>query len=175
MPVNTLDIIHIVIALTIILFFSHSIGYLFQVYNQPRAIGEILAGIVMGPTLFQHFCPNAFSFIFSSPVTNTLLNILYQLGLLHLMFRTGMEMQAKLKKNDKLAKVAAWIAGAGMAIPFGASFIWIQFIDIHKYIGSANSKSAFVICFSIAVAISSIPVIARILHDLKILNTSFSK
>lgn len=175
MTVSTIDIIHIIIALTIVLFVCHSLGYLFEYFKQPRVIGEILAGIVLGPSLFQYFCPNAYSFVFNDTITKTLLNIFYQLGLLHLMFRTGMELQLKFKKQDRIGKAATWITVVGVVIPFASSLLFVQFVDIHKYMGAANNEPAFIMCFSIAVAITGIPIIARILYDLKILTTSFAK
>lgn len=174
MTIGTLDILHTILAVTILLFVSHAIGYIFQIYKQPRVIGELLAGIILGPSLFAYFFPNAFTYIFDFPSTKVLLDILYQLGLFHLLFRTGMELQIKLKKHDKFVRAATWISVMGIVISVAFSFLFLQFFDIHNYMGSANSEPAFIVCFSIAVAISGIAVIARILHDLKLLKTSFA-
>ncbi len=175
MNIGTVDILHIIIALTLLLFFSHTCGYLFQRYRQPRVIGEILGGIILGPTLLGYFFPEVYSYIFHAPATRTFLNIIYQLGLLHLMFLTGMELRSKIRQREKVAGVTASIALFGTVLPFVAGFIFVRFVDIQKFIGTANDERAFILIFSIAVAITSIPVISRILHDLKLLQTSFAK
>lgn len=176
MQVTPIDLLHIIIALTILLFSSHLFGHFFQRTRQPRVIGEILAGLVLGPTVLKFFCPSVYEFIFNtSGPAKALLNIIYQLGLLHLMFCAGMEVNTRIRKQGNEANVVTWISGLGTVLPFAFGLLFIKFIDVNDFMGIALNEPAFILIFSLSIAVTSIPIISRILHDLKLMNTSFAR
>lgn len=174
MKFSPLDLAHLLCTLSVLLVAAHGIGYVFQKARQPIVIGEILAGILLGPSCLKLFAPNVSQFLFfENGPTAASLGMVYNLGLLLLMFSSGMEMESSFKKNEN--KTALFISIAGTVIPFLLSFILLQFIDLNRHIGSAANPTAFTMVFAIAVAVTSIPVISRILFDLNILNTSFAR
>lgn len=176
MQFSTPDLFHLMIALSVLITFSYFFSLLFQKFRQPSVIGEILAGLVLGPTLLKCFLPAVYDFIFGqSEATKTVLGMFYQVGLLHLMFCAGMEIQTKIKNSKHEGWVVTLISILGTVVPFGASLLLLPFVNINKFIGTAGNEPAFMLVFSIGIAITSIPVISRIMHDLKILNSSFAR
>ena len=80
----------------------HGLGYLSERLKQPRIVGEILAGVILGPFALKLLLPNAFSSLFSfSPSANIVLGFLYQLGLILLMFCSGAETRRLLGKENR--------------------------------------------------------------------------
>ncbi len=174
MTLTALDIAHLIFALSLLMLAAHGLGYLFQRLHQPPVIGEILGGLLLGPTLFKMVMPSGYQFIFlENKPTQIVLNTYYNLGLLLLMFCSGMEMISNFRKDEK--KAALFISAIGTFLPFIFSFVLLHFIDPHQHIGSANNLTAFTLIFAIGIAVTSIPVISRILFDLKILDTPFSR
>ncbi len=176
MSISNVDLIHLILALFVVMTSSQLFNSLFKKYKQPQVIGEILAGIILGPTLMKHFFPGVFDYIFTdNKVTATTLGVIYQLGLLHLMFCAGMEIKTRIEKTRKESIEVGLITAFGTLIPFAFSFLMLKYIDINEFIGPAHSVSAFVLIFAISIAITSIPVISRILHDLNIIGTAFAR
>ena len=109
-PLTTLLIQIIAVLLMVRLF-----GYLFSLIGQPGVIGEIVAGIVLGPSVLGLFFPEAFHFLF--PVHSlTNLELLSQVGLILFMFVIGMELDFSVLKN-KINETLV-ISHAGILVPF---------------------------------------------------------
>jgi Kef-type K+ transport system membrane component KefB len=174
MALSTGDLFHIICALAALLCASHSFGYFFQKSKQPQVIGEILGGLVLGPTFLKIAAPEVYHFLFlaNSP-TQIVLGTIYQMGLLLLMFCSGMEMSSRFRKNEK--KTIGYISATGSMIPFAFSFLLLSQLNVSDHIGSANHNLAFTLVFAASIAVTSIPVISRILFDLGILDTRFSR
>jgi hypothetical protein len=81
---------HFVLTIAILLVAVHGLGYLAERLKQPRIVGEILAGILLGPFVLRLLAPTAFAKLFLfSPSAGTVMGFLYQLGLILLMFCSG--------------------------------------------------------------------------------------
>ena len=86
----------LVLALGILIAFAHVLGYLFERLRQPRLVGEILAGVLLGPFVLGHFAPSLSTNIFGDLAlgtgkTEVVLNFTYWIGLFLLMFISGSE------------------------------------------------------------------------------------
>ena len=101
------------------------------------------------------------------------LGAVYQLGLLLLLFIAGSELRTVFHRGER--RTVAAVFAAGMAIPFLAGLGISQVIDQQSLWGPNGNTTSFVLVFSIALAITSIPVISRIMHDLGILDTAFAR
>lgn len=149
-------------------------GFLAAQLRQPRVVGEILGGLVLGPTVLGAIAPEWSSWIVSGrAVTPTVLGAAYQAGILFLMFASGAEMRRAYQPGER--RVAMTVTIIGTLLPFAAGLLALRWFDAARFMGSAQSKTAFVLTFGSAMAVTSIPVISRIMFDLKILDTSFSR
>ncbi|MBY5161943.1 cation:proton antiporter [Salsipaludibacter albus] len=165
----------VALALVLLLLGSIGFGHLFRRFRQPKVVGEIVAGIVLGPTLFGHLAPEAAEAIFGSgggDPTSTVLAFMYHLGLLLLMFVSGFSVRHVLSRENRAP--TAWILGLGTPLPFLLALGASPWLPIDGFVGEAGSRGAVVLVFAIATAVTSIPVITKIFHDLGILHTRFA-
>lgn len=174
MSLSTTDITHILAALAALLAASHGIGFLFARFRQPRVIGEIIGGLLCGPTVLGAAFPGIQRAVFPDwGPTPVVLGAIYQLGLLLLMFSSGAEIRAAAHRGEGRTVFA--ITAAGTLIPFVAGVGFVNVIDCSRHQGPAATSDAFLLVFACAVAVTSIPVISRIMHDLGILETPFAR
>ncbi len=156
----------------------HVLGYIFERLHQPRLVGEILAGILLGPFVLGRFAPTVFSFLFQNPAlgqkTSIVLGFIYWLGVLLLMFISGSQVRRLLSKENR--RETAWLLGIGTPLPFFLVLALGLFsvIPLDPLVGAAGVKNAALLILASAVAVTSIPVISRIFHDLNILHTRFA-
>src|SRR5438309_6241078 len=169
------------VVLFVLLALAHLMGYLFERLRQPRVVGEIVAGILVGPSLLGHLAPRISAAIFSElgPATAAsghnaqLLGMVYWLGLLLLMFVSGAEVRNLFCREDQ--RQIGWLATVGTGLPFLLVMLASPWLPLQALMGRANQHLALLVVISIAVAVTSIPVISRIFFDLKILHTRFAR
>ena len=161
--------------LAILLTAAHLLGYLFARLRQPRVIGEILAGILVGPFVLGKL--PAYNSLLQLNVAaepkKAALDLLYQLGLLLLMFLSGAETKALFQKHER--KQIAWLASVGTVLPFFVMLGLASLIPLDWFMGDRQNRTSLLLVMGIAVAVTSIPVISRIFFDLKILHTRFAR
>lgn len=166
------DLTMLFVALILLLLSAHAFGYIFQRLNMPRVIGEIVGGLLLGPTCFGLL--ELSQDIFGSFTSEgNILSSLYWLGLVMLMFISGFELQKSFKKGD--SKLILAILLGGTIISFAAGWIAPQFYPTANLMGTAKNYLALRIIIGCAVAVTSIPVISKIFLDLHILQTRFAK
>ncbi len=151
---------------------AHVLGYLFTRLRQPRVIGEILAGVLLGPSLLGRFLPLAGTGA-SDHSTDVALGALYHLGLLLLMLLAGAETRRLFGAADR--RQTLWLAAIGTAVPFALMLAASPYLPLSALMGTAGQTTALALVLSAAVAVTSIPVISRIFHDLGILRTRFAR
>ena len=174
MSLSTSDLAHLVTALVLLLAAAHGCGYLFRRFRQPAVLGEVMGGLLLGPTVLGRLLPDWQRWVFSdNPQTVTVLGAIYQLGLLLLMFSSGGEVRTLFEKGE--GRTVALITLTGTTVPFLLGLWLLRFLDTAPYLGPARSPAAFAFVFAIGIAVTSIPVISRILYDLKLLETSFAR
>ncbi|MBK7375781.1 MAG: cation:proton antiporter [Chitinophagaceae bacterium] len=151
----------------VIIFFARIFGYLFKKINQPAVIGEIFAGIILGPSILGMYFPEITQFLFPAPSLGTL-NFLSQIGLILFMFIIGMELD--LRSVGKQAYDAVVISHAGIIIPFTLGMGLAYFI-YKDYAPATTSFLSFALFMGIAMGITAFPVLARILQEKKLIRT----
>jgi Kef-type K+ transport system membrane component KefB len=172
--VDTPAVAHLLAALAALMVAAHALGALFARCRQPRVIGEIAAGLVLGPTLLGHVAPGAESWLFATKgVTATVLGAFYQLGLLLLLFCSGTQIRAARQRGEN--KTVGWVFTTGMLLPFAAGLGLLHVLDLRSAWGPHANAASFLLIFAIAMAVTSIPVISKIMHDLGILDTPFAR
>src|SRR6476661_1887356 len=161
MALGTADVAHILLALVVILVAAHGVGELFARLRQPRVIGEIVGGLLLGPTVLGALAPAAQHWLFPAHgTTATVLGSTYQLGLLLLMYCSGIEVRSSVRRRE--GRTVAWILGTGTVLPFLAGLAVLPFVAERTFYGPAGNHTSFLLVFGIAMAVTSIPVISRI-------------
>src|SRR5438270_10910630 len=165
----------LILFLAILLTGAHLLGYLFAKLRQPRVIGEILAGIILGPFVLGKwpFYVRLLELDVAAAPKKAALDLIYYMGLLMLMFISGAETKALFQKHER--KQIAWLATIGTVLPFFIMLALALLLPLSWFMGVKANRTALLLVMSIAVAVTSIPVISRILFDLKILHTRFAR
>ncbi len=149
------------IQLIIIIITSRVFGYFFKKMGQPTVMGEILAGIFLGPSILGSIFPAYIQAIFPPGSLDTM-RILSQIGLMLFMFVVGMELDLDILRTK--ARTAITISNASIIIPFSLGVLLAFFL--HDYYAPDNAPFyAFALFMGIAMSITAFPVLARILRE----------
>jgi Kef-type K+ transport system membrane component KefB len=151
----------LLLQIIVIIFFARIFGYLFKKIGQPAVIGEIVAGLILGPSLLGAYFPELTDFLFPASSLGTL-SFISQLGLILFMFIIGMELDLKL--IGKQAKGAVIISHASIVIPYALGMCLAYFI-YRDYAPAGISFLSFALFMGIAMSITAFPVLARILQE----------
>ena len=136
-------------------------GWIFRKIGQPSVIGEILAGIVLGPSLVGAYFPEFSAALFPFESLGNL-QFLSQIGLILFMFVVGMELDLKVLKNK--ANEAVVISHASIVIPFALG-IGLAYFIYHKFAPEGVKFLSFSLFLGIAMSITAFPVLARIVQE----------
>ncbi|MFB7057108.1 cation:proton antiporter [Streptomyces vinaceus] len=168
------DLFRLFAGLTVLMVSAVFTGRLFGRFRQPPVIGEILGGLLFGPSLFGLIAPDAQTWLF--PKTGPAaagLALVYQLGTLLLMFLAGIQMRTVFSRQD--SRAVGIITVVGMVVPFAFGLLLVRLVDLSAVMGRASNETALTLVIACAVAITSIPVISRIMLDLGIAGTPFAR
>lgn len=136
-------------------------GWFFRKIGQPSVIGEMIAGIVLGPSLVGMYFPEFSAALFPKESLGNL-QFLSQIGLILFMFVIGMELDLKVLKNK--AHDAVVISHASIVIPFALGLSLAYFI-YHTFAPIGVEFSSFGLFMGIAMSITAFPVLARIVQE----------
>ncbi|MEU7858701.1 cation:proton antiporter [Nonomuraea sp. NPDC049141] len=153
-----------------ILLLGAVLGKVARRLGQPPVMGEIVAGVALGPSLLGLLPGNPTHILF--PVeARPLLSAVSQVGLLLFMFGVGWELDARLIKG--FGKVAAGVSVGSIGLAFGLGVGLATFLyDAHALVGGRQVPyAAFVLFLGAAMSVTAFPVLARILHEHRMTNT----
>lgn len=174
MTLDNAEVIRLLIALILILLVAHAGGQVFVRFRQPRVAGEIVGGLLLSPTLLAAVVPQLGHGIFHAGTpTAAVLGAIYQLGLFLLMFCSGAAIRSGVSTVER--KTVVTIAVLANVVPFAAGIAFLLALKPQQLIGTAHNETAFMLVFGCAVAVTSVPVISKIMADLGILGTPFAR
>lgn len=156
--------------LAIVLVFCQIVGVIARRLGQPQVVAEMIAGVLLGPSLFGLFWPNLFGKLFPEDSLKVLFPV-SQLGLAAYMFVVGMEFRIDIIGRRMRNAVAVSIAG--MAAPFvlGAGLGWFFFHSTHLFPARTSLTEAMVF-LGASMCITAFPMLARIIHFKKLAGTT---
>ena len=164
------EIIHFLLILLIILVPARLLGELCRRYKLPAIIGEIFAGIIVGPTLLGAFFPGLFKNIFiSTPHAFEAFDGIANIGIILLMFIAGFEVDLKQVRQN--GKQAISISLTGILFQFAIGFDAVWFLYQSHFANGFNNQLVTSLFFGTALSITALSVITKILLDLDLLNT----
>ncbi len=136
-------------------------GWIFRKIGQPTVIGEIIAGIFLGPSVVGMYLPEYSAMLFPVKSLGNL-QFLSQIGLILFMFVIGMELDLKVLKNK--ANDAVVISHASIVFPFALG-IGLSYFIYHRFAPAGVEFLAFSLFMGIAMSITAFPVLARIVQE----------
>ncbi|HEX7703649.1 MAG TPA: cation:proton antiporter, partial [Kofleriaceae bacterium] len=151
----------------VILVTARGVGWLFRRVHQPQVVGEMAAGILLGPSLLGWAAPRVSAALFP-PESLAYLGSLTQIGLIIFMFLVGLELDTKLLRGR--GRVALVTSHASIVVPFclGATLA----LYLYPRLSDASvTFSAFALFLGAAMSVTAFPVLARILTERNLLGT----
>jgi Kef-type K+ transport system membrane component KefB len=163
--------------LAIILLFCRVVGLVAAKFGQPQVVAEMIAGVLLGPSLFGLLWPEAQSALFSWDKTQTLRDTqsylfpASQLGLALYMFVVGMEFRVDIIRQKLRSSIA--VSAAGMIVPFllGAGLGWVFFHHTELFPKKTSLFEAMLF-LGASMCITAFPMLARIIHFKKLNGTT---
>ncbi|MEJ5261291.1 MAG: cation:proton antiporter [Ignavibacterium sp.] len=159
------EILKILIQLLLLLFAARVLGEISQKLKQPAVIGEIIAGVILGPSILGNIeILSPFVNLYQYP--SVMLEVVSLLGALMLLFITGYEIDLGLIKHH--FRSASATAFGGLVIPFISGFL-VCYLIPDKFLTNPDERFIFSLFIATAMSVSAIPVIAKVLIDLNLL------
>jgi Kef-type K+ transport system membrane component KefB len=130
--------------------------------GQPGVIGEIIAGLALGPSLFGHFFPQASLFMFGARPSDAIV-VISQIGLLLLMFQIGMDFEFGRLARPRNRNATIGVAAASVSLPFALGFMVGQ--TTAPVLAPGMDALTYSLFFGVGLAITAVPILGRILRE----------
>lgn len=163
--VNTL--LHVLLSLSVVIIAARGTGAVFKLIHQPAVIGEVVGGILLGPSFLGALWPEVYHFLLPA-ATAPFLGVIAQLGVILYMFLVGLELDLKVIQKSGHATLA--ISHASIVVPF----LLGTGLALYLYEPMSNSSvtfTSFALFLGVSMSVTAFPVLARILTDRKINKT----
>ncbi len=161
------DVFVLVVQIAVLLLAARGLAEVAQRFGQPSVVGEISAGILLGPSLLSSgSLPLRQWLMPESAVQGYLLEVISMLGAMFLLLITGLETDLPLIRRH--ARTALSAAGGGIIIPFASGFALGEWLP-EALLANPNERLVFSLFLATALSISAIPVIAKVLMDLNLM------
>jgi len=161
------EVLQLVVQIALLLAAARLLGGLAQKLNQPSVVGEILAGVILGPSLLSGIFPALGEWIVpQTEVQGFLLEAVGLIGVMFLLIVTGLETDLNLIKRK--ARTAVGVATGGLVLPFAAG-LGLGYLIPDDLLADPTQRTVFVLFVATALSISAIPVLAKVLMDLDLM------
>lgn len=156
----------LLLQICVLLAVARFLGEVMRKLRQPAVVGELLAGVLLGPTTFGLIAPELQAEIFPAVQSQAdLLSVVTWLGVLFLLIVTGFETDIRLILER--GKGALLVSAGGIIVPFSTGIALGWLLPDH-FLASPSQRMVFALFMAVAMSISAVPVIAKVLFDLKL-------
>ncbi len=161
------DVLRLVVQIGVLLFTARALGEVSKRLGQPAVVGEIFAGILLGPSILSSMVPAAGAYIVpQTPTQGYLLEVISLIGAMFMMLITGLETDLALIRRH--AKTAIGVSLCGIILTFtGGFFLGRNLPD--SLLGNPEERMVFALFLGTAMAISAIAVIAKVIMDMNLM------
>jgi Kef-type K+ transport system membrane component KefB len=167
-PLSEVQILRFLLEIAVLLLATRVLADIAKRLGQAPVIGELLAGVVLGPSVLGRLLPPLYALIFPhDQVVANLVEAVAWLGVIMLLLYIGLETDLSILGG--MGRTAVMVSAFGMVIPFACGLGLGLSLPAH-YLAAPNQRLIFALFMAVAVAISAVPVIAKILIDLGLLH-----
>ncbi len=161
------------VALAVIVVVAKGLGTLMRRIGQPAVVGELAAGLVLGPSLLGRIAPDVTDWLFPEDSSQTaMLFTVGWLGVMFLLVSTGFETDLGLIR--RLGKAAGTVSAGSLLVPIVAGFA-VGWMIPDDFVGGGTERYVFALFIAAALSISSLPVIAKILTEMGLMRRNFGQ
>jgi Kef-type K+ transport system membrane component KefB len=155
-------LVAVLVQMIIMIGAARLMNHVFRRFGQPGVVGEIVAGLLLGPSLFGHFWPGLSAAIFGATASPAIA-VLSQLGLILLMFQIGMSFEFGQLREARASKALLPLAVVSVSVPFGLG-LWLGHLSAPVFAASIPVNVYSLFC-GVAMAITAVPILGRILTE----------
>ena len=167
-PLPADALLHFLVQITLLLLVAVLLGRVAARVRMPPIVGELCAGVLLGPSVLGHLAPGlSSSLAYADPQQQHLLEAVGQIGVLLLVGITGVHIDLTMPPDRKAAAVR--VSTAGFMLPLGLG-VWLGLLLPATVVPAGTSRTTFALFLGVALGISSIPVIAKTLLDMRLLH-----
>ncbi|MEU3764770.1 cation:proton antiporter [Amycolatopsis keratiniphila] len=155
------SLVQLLLAITVVIGACKVVGWLAQRIGQPAVIGEITAGILLGPSVLGALWPSGAAVLLPKAVVPQL-NVVAQLGVIFFVFLAGLELNTRLLRGR--GRLALVVSHVSIALPFllGVGLAMLAYTRF----GTGGGFLPFALFFGVSMSITALPVLVRILHEI---------
>lgn len=163
--------IHFFLELAAIIAACRVVGLVARRFGQPQVVGEMVAGVILGPSVFGEFAPGLQHDLFPTGQTNTVLYVLAQIGLVLYMFLIGLNFDVDLIRHR--AGTAAGVSAAGILVPLAlGALIAAPLLADGTFFGGTVTLPMAMMFLGASIATTAFPMLARIVFEKRLSGTS---
>lgn len=155
--------------LLLVLGLARLLGEVARRFHQPPMVGEILAGLLLGQTILGHAFPESYARLFPLDATqDALFDVTAQIGVLFLLLVIGLEVDVSAAWKLRRKSISIAVAGVVVPLALGAAAAWTAY---PRWIETEVARLPFALFIAVAVSITAITVVARLLFDLRMVKS----
>lgn len=172
-PVGEHELLLFWLQLAVLLGTARGLGGLLQRFGQPPVVGELGAGLLIGPSVLGRLAPGLAQRLFpGGEVESALLLGVSWLGIVLLLVITGFETDLRLLA--RLGRASAGVSVGSLVMPLLGGF-GLAYLLPESYLGEAGDRLVFALFMAVALSISALPVVAKILQDMRLMRRDFGQ
>jgi len=172
-PIGAHEALVFLLQLGLLLGVALVLGRLAVRCGMPAVVGELSAGVLLGPSLFAHLTPGVSGWLLPADAGQVhLLDAVGQLGVLLLVGITGMHIDLDLVRRK--GATAAWVSAGGLLVPLGLG-IWLGFLLPDSMVAEGSARPVLALFLGVAMCVSAIPVIAKTLLEMRLLHRNIGQ
>lgn len=172
-PLSEHQVLVFLVQLVLLVGLARTLGGLFKRFGQPAVVGELIAGVVLGPSVFGAVAPAAHEWVFGEEevVTSVMFGLAW-LGVIMLLVVIGFE--TDLGIIARFRRVALGVSAGGLLVPLLTAG-GVALILPSEFVGGETDRVVFAGFLALALSVSALPVVAKILQDLGFLRRNFGQ
>lgn len=159
----------LLLQLIVIIGFARLAANAARMLGQPRVVGEIVGGLLLGPSLFGRVAPNLFNYVFNFAPAIPPRNMLSQLGLIMLMFRIGLDFDFSHLREKHNRRAVVLVSAASILLPFATGLLLARVSA--PYLASQVNVVGYELFVATAFSITAIPILGRIMMEFGLTKT----
>jgi Kef-type K+ transport system membrane component KefB/nucleotide-binding universal stress UspA family protein len=176
-PLSEHEVLVFLVQLALLVGVARIFGWLMKSVGQPAVVGELLAGVVLGPTLFGRIAPDAFDWVFGEATVTSVIFGISWLGVILLLVVIGFETDLGIIARFRTAALS--VSAGALLIPL-ATAATLAFFVPDSFVGagpdgSGVDRAVFAGFLALALSVSALPVVAKILQDMGYLRRNFGQ
>ncbi|GIU93319.1 MAG: Na+/H+ antiporter [Acidimicrobiia bacterium] len=170
-PLSEHEILVFMVQLLLLVGSARILGGLMKMAGQPAVVGELLSGVLLGPSVFARLAPEAYEWVFGEEVVSSVVFGIAWLGVVFLLVVIGYETDLGIIRRFRRAAVS--VSAGGLLLPLAVAGA-AAFLVPGSFVGDAD-RPVFAGFFALAFAVSALPVVGKILSDLGLLRRNFGQ